>query len=168
MNWHHTSARILLALVGATAAIAAAPALASAHHGHVRVTGTYTVYDFGTTTCVPENAAGDILACTTTGLKSAYDGSLKGDSTVDFTQTVNCTTGRTHGHGVETFTGVLGGGTPGTLTWIIRFRSALDCATFAPSDFRALAWIGRSSDGLAGTHGLLRFGDVSYDGVLAR
>ena len=159
------STRALLALAGALLALAATPALAAAHHGHGRVSGTYAVTDFGTTQCAPKGASPDILKCTTTAFKSAYDGSLVGNVTTEFTQAINCTTGRTHGHGVEMFTGALNGST-GTLTWKISFRAAFDCATSVPSDFHGLARIKAGSGALAGIHGQLRFGDVTYEGVL--
>ena len=170
MTTHRTGsagpARVLFALAGALLALAATPALAAAHHGHGRVSGTYAVTDFGTTQCTPNGAAPDILECTTTGFKSAYEGSLVGTVETSFTEVINCTTGRTRGHGLETFTGALNGSGSGTLTWKISFRAAFDCATSVPSDFHGFARIKASSGALAGIHGKLRFGDVTYDGVL--
>jgi hypothetical protein len=161
-------ARALLALAGALLALAVTPALAAAHDGHGRVSGTYAVTDFGTTQCALKGASPDILECSTTGFKSAYEGSLVGTVETSFTQVINCTTGRTRGHGVETFTGTLNGSGTGTLTWKISFHAAFDCATSVPSDFHGLARIKASSGALSGSHGKLRFGDVTYDGKLRR
>jgi hypothetical protein len=158
--------RGLLALAAAMLALAATPALAGANHGRIQVSGTYTVTDFGTTQCAPKGTSPDILKCSTTAFESRFDGNLAGDVTTEFTQIINCTTGRTRGHGVETFTGSLNGGGTGTLTWKISFHAAFDCATSIPSDFHGRAHIKASSGALAGMHGRLRFGDVTYDGVL--
>jgi hypothetical protein len=159
-------AGVLIALAGVLLGLAFTAARADAHHGRTVVAGTYTVTDFGTTTCVPKGRSGDILKCTTTAFISTYDGNLVGESTTDFTQVVNCKTSRTRGQGVETFTGSLNGSAAGTLTWKISFHAGLDCATFFPSDFHGLGRITASSGALDGTRGLLRFGDVTYDGVL--
>ena len=142
------------------------PALAAAHHRDIRVSGTYAAYDFGTTQCAPKGASPDILACSTTGFRSTYAGSLVGDVSSEFSNVINCRTGRTWGHGVETFTGSLNGGAPGTLTWKISFHSAFDCTTQLPSGFQGRSHIKASSGALAGIHGRINFGDVSYDGVL--
>jgi len=159
-------AGLLIALAGVLLALALTATRADAHHGRTVVTGTYTVTDFGTTTCAPKGTSADILVCTTTAFKSHYDGNLAGESTTDFTQIVNCRTSRTRGQGVEIFDGSLNGGASGTLTWKITFHSGLDCATFSVSDFHGVGRITASSGALDGTHGLLRFGDVTYDGVL--
>jgi hypothetical protein len=158
--------RALLALAGALLALAAMPALAAAHHRDIRVSGTYAAYDFGTTQCAPKRASPDILACSTTGFRSTYAGSLVGDVSTEFTNTINCKTGRTWGHGVETFTGSLNGSATGTLTWKISFRSDFDCTTSLPSGFLGHSHIKASSGALAGVHGRLQFGDVTYDGLL--
>ena len=158
--------RALLALAAALLALAAMPALASAHHRDIRVSGTYVAYDFGVTQCAPKGASPDILACSTTGFRSTYAGSLVGDVSTEFTSTINCKTGRTWGHGVETFTGSLNGGGSGTLTWKIFFHAAFDCTTSAPSGFKGVSWVKASSGALAGTHGQLQFGDVTYGGRL--
>ena len=156
------------ALALACGALAIVPAMAGAHggKGKTKVSGTYTATDFGTTSCVPKKVDPDILRCSTTGFVSAYDGNLVGSSITDFTEVINCKTGTARGRGVETFTGSLNGGATGTLTWKISFRTGLDCATFAPSDFHGQGKIRSSSGGLSGIHGWLRFGDVAYDGVL--
>jgi hypothetical protein len=158
--------RALLALAGALLALAAMPALAAAHHRDIRVSGTYAAYDFGTTQCAPKGASPDILACSTTGFRSTYAGSLVGDVATEFTNIINCKTGRTWGHGVETFTGSVNGSAAGTLTWKISFRSDFDCTTSLPSGFQGRSHIKASSGALAGIRGRLHFGDVTYDGVL--
>lgn len=158
--------RALFALAAAALALAVTPAMAAAHHGHVRVTGTWAAYDPGSSQCAPKGASPDILRCTTTALRSTYDGSLTGDTTSDFTNVIDCKAGRTWGRGVETFTGSLNGGASGTLTWKISFAAAFDCTTFSLSGFRAFSHIKASSGALAGIHGHIRFGDVTYDGVL--
>jgi hypothetical protein len=160
------TARALLALAGALLALAAMPALAAAHHRDIRVSGTYAAYDFGTTQCVPKGASPDLLACSTTGFRSSYAGSLVGDVSTEFHNIINCKTGRTWGRGVETFTGSLNGSATGTLTWKISFRSDFDCATSLPSGFQGRSHITASSGALAGIRGRLHFGDVTYDGVL--
>jgi hypothetical protein len=161
-------ARKLLVLAGALLALALAPALASAHHGHGRtaVAGTYTVYDLGSTQCAPKGKSPDILVCATTGLRSTYAGDLAGDSTSDFSEIIDCKAGTTRGSGIETFTGSLNGGASGTLTWRISFRAGFDCTTFFPSGFQGFSHIQASSGALAGIRGHLHFGDTTYDGVL--
>src|SRR4051812_2591620 len=140
MTRHGASApgtkRALLALAGALLALAAMPALAAAHHREIRVSGTYVPYDFGTTQCAPKGASPDILACSTTGFRSTYAGSLVGDVATAFSNIIDCKTGRTWGRGVETFAGSLNGSATGTLTWKIAFRSDFDCATSLPSGFQ--------------------------------
>lgn len=158
--------RARVALAGALLALAAVPALASAHHRGARVSGTYVAYDYGTPQCAPKGASPDILACTTTGFRSTYAGSLVGDVATEFSSVINCQTGRTWGHGVETFTGSLNGSATGTLTWRIRFRAAFDCTTSALSAFQGFSRIKASSGALAGIRGRLHFGDVNYEGVL--
>jgi hypothetical protein len=158
--------RARLALAGALLALAAVPALASAHHRGIRVSGTYAAYDYGTPQCAPKGASPDILACRTTGFRSSYAGSLVGDVSTEFSSIIDCKSGRTWGHGVETFTGSLNGSASGTLTWRIRFRAAFDCTTSAPSAFQGFSRITASSGALSGIRGRLHFGDVNYDGVL--
>ena len=159
-------ARALFALAAAMLALAVTPALAAAHHGHVHISGTYAVYDLGSSQCAPKGASTDILVCSTTGLRSSYDGSLTGDTTSDFSNVIDCKAGRTWGRGVETFTGSLNGGASGTLTWKISFTAAFDCTTFFPSGFQGFSHIKEGSGALAGIHGHIHFGDVTYDGVL--
>ncbi len=150
---HRRASVMVVVLAGVMLALALTSARADAHHGSTVVAGTYTVTDFGATTCVPKGESGDILTCTTTAFKSSYDGNLAGESTADFTQVINCKTSRTRGEGVETFTGSLNGGAAGTLTWKITFRAGFDCATFFPSEFHGLGGSRRAparSTGCAG------------------
>lgn len=145
---------LLLALL--TCAALATSAAAGTKH-HTRVAGTYTVTDFGTTGCSFPSES--VLRCTTTGLKSTYSGSLEGTSTAEFTQTINCATKRTVGHGSETFVGSVNGTAGVTLKWRIVFASDFDCEIFYPSNFRGLGIVSQGG-------GLLRFGDTTYDGWL--
>jgi hypothetical protein len=121
--------------------------------------------DFGSLACAP-NGSPFILRCTTTGFVSDYSGDLTGTSVADFKQIINCKTGRTHGHGTETFTGTLEGLGSGTLTWGIHFDSAFDCLTFGVSGFSGLGVVTSGTPDLAGLHGSIQFGDVTYDGEL--
>jgi hypothetical protein len=148
---------LAVAVVCAQAAVAAPAA--------IHVSGTYEVSDFGTTTCAPL-AKPFLVGCSTTGFVSQYDGSLEGSSTSSFVQVINCETGRTAGIGTETFTGSVEGVGSGTLTWLIRFRSAFDCATFSVSNFSATGVIVSGTGDLAGLEGKLHFGDVTYEGDL--
>lgn len=113
---------------------------------------------------MPVNTA--VLRCAATGLKSVYSGDLEGEAISDFEQVINCATGRTVGQGVERFSGTVRGGQPGTLKWRIIFAADFDCATFYPSNFRAFSLIAQATGGLSELSGVLRFGDVTYDGLL--
>ena len=157
--------RILLVCCAALALTAGAASDASAGPG-ISVSGTYSVTDFGATTCAPVGSSSFKFRCDTTGLVSQYSGDLVGDAVADFTSLINCKTGRTWGRGVETFTGSLNGSATGTLMWKISFRSDFDCATSLPSGFKGRSHIKASSGALAGIRGRLHFGDVTYDGVL--
>ena len=85
------------------------------------VSGAYSPEPpFGTTTCVQVGASGFVLRCDTTDFVSDYSGSLQGTAVADFTELINCQTGRSVGHGTETFTGSLDG-VAGTLTYTDRF-----------------------------------------------
>jgi hypothetical protein len=156
--------RRVLAIAVFAAALIAGQSAASAHH-RVHVSGRYVVSDFGSTACAPKGSP-FILRCTTTGFVSQYSGSLTGSSVADFKQTINCNKSRTHGRGIETFTGSIEGVGSGTLTWRIRFRSAFDCATFAVSNFVGRGVIISGTGALANLRGRLHFGDVSYHGNL--
>src|SRR5262245_876843 len=132
----------------------------------ISVSGSYFVSDFGVTTCAPVGASGFKFRCDTTGLVSQYSGDLTGAAVADFTSLVNCKTGRETGHGTETFTGSLTGGSSGTLTWIDQFSSDVDC-TFAPDlfipfnlDINSVAVKG--SGGFAGMQGRLTFTDTTF------
>ena len=128
------------------------------------VSGTYTAVDFGTTECA---ALDDVrLHCTTSGFKSYYEGDLVGESVAGFEQVINCATGRTYGHGVETFSGSVRGGRPGTLTWRLGFTSDFDCETFFPSNLHILGVVTKSTGGLGSVRGALLFDDTSYRGFL--
>ena len=132
----------------------------------VHVSGTYTVTDLGTTTCGPVGESPNLLRCDTIGFVSEYAGDMTGTATVDFTQVINCKTGRTRGKGVETFTGTINGIGAGTLTWHDHFHARTDCVTFGLSDF-VLRAVGFSGTGaLAGLHGEIGFTLSDYDGTL--
>ena len=158
--------RLLVVLAVVFAGAVPAAHAGGVHHSFVHVSGTYEVYDFGTGGCEPVGTSPELLRCTTTGLRSRYSGDLQGNATANFIQIINCRTGRTVGHGDETFAGSVDGGGEGTLTWRVFFAAAFDCTTFFPSNFRAFALIQSSSGALAGLGGVLFFGDVTYDGVL--
>jgi hypothetical protein len=154
---------VLVIAVLAAALVAAQTAAGSATRVHV--SGTYTVTDFGAFGCAP-NGSPFLLLCSTTGFLSSYDGSLTGTSVTDFEQIIDCKTGRTHGHGTETFTGSLAGVGSGTLTWRIHFASDFDCATFAVSSFTGRGVLASGTGALAGLNGTIEFGDVDYEGEL--
>jgi hypothetical protein len=150
----------LLALVVGLAMTAGASA------GHsIHVSGTYAVTDFGAVDCSPV-PAGFIFDCRTTGFVSQYSGDLTGTSVTDFTQQINCATGRTHGTGAETLTGSVAGVGSGTLTWRDVFDADFDCATFTASNFHGSGVDVKGSGGLAGMRGGLAFTDTTYDGTL--
>jgi len=129
------------------------------------VSGTYTAVDFGTTECA---ALDDVqVHCTTSGFKSNYEGDLVGESVAGFDTVINCATDRTYGHGVETFSGSVRGGGPGTLTWRLVLTADFDCETFLPSNLLILGVVTRSTGGLASIRGgRLLFDDTSYHGIL--
>jgi hypothetical protein len=156
--------RLLLAAAVFAAALAGAQAAASAPTS-VEVSGTYAVTSLGSFSCAPEGSP-FVLRCTTTGFLSDYTGSLTGGSVVDFEQIIDCKTGRTHGHGIETFTGSIAGVGSGSLTWGIHFDAAFDCGTFALSEFSARGVVTSGTDDLAALNGSIEFGDVSYEGEL--
>ena len=156
--------RLLLAVAVFAAALVAAQAGASAA-GLVQVSGTYGVTDFGSLSCAP-NGSPFVLRCTTVGLVSQYSGSLTGSSVADFEQIIDCRTGRTHGHGTETFTGSIAGVGSGTLTWGIHFDSAFDCLTFAVSGFSGRGVVSAGTGALTGLNGSVDFGADTYDGEL--
>ena len=75
-------------------------------------------------------------------------------------------TGRTHGHGTETFTGSIAGVGSGTLAWGIHFDSAFDCATFTVSGFSGRGVVTSGAGDLANLNGSIQFGETTYDGAL--
>jgi hypothetical protein len=149
---------ILAVALGAAQTAASAPE-------RIDVSGTYAVTDFGSFSCAPEGSP-FIFRCTTTGFVSQYSGSLTGSSVTNFKQIINCKTGRTHGHGTETFTGSIADVGSGALTWGIHFDSAFDCTTFAVSGFSGRGVVTSGTDGLVGLNGTLQFGDTTYEGEL--
>ncbi len=153
----------LLALL-VCAAVSLGAGAADAKGRPTLVSGQYAVAELGATSCEPIDATR--LRCRTSGLTSAYEGDLEGTSTADFDQVIDCAAGRTTGHGAETFTGSLGGGASGTLTWRLWLTAAFDCTTFFPSNLRIVAVVTRSTGAFAGSHGVLVFDDTSYRGVL--
>jgi hypothetical protein len=156
---------VVTLIIGA-ALVAAQSVTAASQRRPVHVSGTYSVTDFGTTDCAPVGASPNLLRCSTTGLESVYEGSLTGTSLADFTQIIDCARGSTVGSGRESFTGSVAHVGSGTLTWRIFFRSKFDCTTFSVSDFTGIGVDVRGGDGLAGLNGVLRFGDVTYEGFL--
>jgi len=132
----------------------------------VHVSGTYTVTDLGTTTCGPVGGSPNLLRCDTTGFVSQYAGDMTGTATVNFTQVINCKTGRTQGKGIETFTGTINGVGSGSLTWHDHFHATTDCITFGLSDFvlKAVGFSGTAA--LAGLQGRIDFTLTDYDGTL--
>jgi hypothetical protein len=156
--------RLALAVALTSFALVAAQAAGGAPNG-VHVSGTYTVTDLGALDCAT-NGSPFVLRCTTTGFVSQYAGTLTGTSVVDFKEIIDCKTSRTVGHGTETFTGSVAGVGSGTLTWRIQFESAFDCATFAVSEFSARGDVIAGTGDLAGLHGSIQFGDVTYEGDL--
>jgi hypothetical protein len=132
----------------------------------LHVSGTYAVTDFGTSTCAPVGQSLFLIRCDTTGFVSQYTGDLTGATVTEFTQLINCKTGKTHGKGVETFTGSVAGMGAGTLTWRDHFHATIDCLTFAVSDFVGRGKHLSGTGELAELDGKLEFDDTTYDGVL--
>jgi hypothetical protein len=132
----------------------------------VPVTGTYAVTDLGTTTCAPVGSSVFLIRCETTGFVSQYGGDLSGSTITEFSQVINCKTGRTQGKGVETFTGTVNGVGVGTLTWHDHFHATMDCATYVVSDFVGKGVHVSGTGDLAGLEGKIRFTLSTYDGTL--
>ena len=153
---------VALLAVGVCLAIAPAAGAGSA----TQVTGTYSIADFGTTTCVPVGQNNFIFNCTTTNFVSDYSGSLVGRTITNFSQQINCKTGRTHGNGAETFSGSVTGLGSGTLTWRDVFDADFDCNTFTQTNLLILGASVTGGGGLAGVQGKLNFVDTNYTGVL--
>ena len=112
-----------LTLAGASGASAAAV---------IHVSGTDLGPDAGTTACQPVNDSGTLLTCTTPDFATRYTGDLTGAISSNFTWTINCTSNRIAGHGIETFTGSVATAGSGTLTWAAKFRASFDCSTQNP------------------------------------
>ena len=160
--------RFAMALVTTLAVATALVPLAAAGNG-VKVSGTYTVPIFGSTTCSAVGSSGFMYRCETTGLVSAYEGDLVGNAVADFTSLVNCKTLRETGHGTETFTSTEVG-VVGTLSWIDQFSADVDCS-FAPYffipihlDINSVAVKGTGA--FADVQGRLTFTDTTYSGTL--
>jgi hypothetical protein len=159
-----------LAVALAVTAVALAAAGQASAGSTIRVSGTYFVSDLGSTTCASVGSSGFKFRCHTIGLTSQYSGDLNGTAVADFTNLVNCKTGRTTGEGTETFTGSIVGVGSGTLAWIDQFSADVDCS-FAPDffipfnlDINSVAVTG--SGGFAGLQGRLSFTDTTFSGVL--
>ena len=157
---------LLVAVAVVVTALVGAQTSAGGRVALLTVSGTWTATDFGAADCVPVGDSAVLFKCDTTGFKSVYDGSLEGDSIVDFTSTIDCQAGITYGSGVERFAGSIDGVGSGSLTWRISFFSAFDCTTGGVSGFRALAPIQSGTGYLTRVRGTLLFDDVSYRGVL--
>jgi hypothetical protein len=160
---HAKLATLLLASVIGLALVSGATARTAR-----QVSGTYTVPNFGVTTCPwgGFGASSVIIVCTTTHFVSRYSGDLDGRSFTNFTSAINCTTGRTHAYGVEKFTGSLKGVGSGTLTWIDRFDASIDCFSFGVWNETGTGEITSATGDLKGLEGTLTFTDSTYDGVL--
>ena len=154
------AALLLASLVGLVLSSAAAAKEA------VHVSGTYTVTDFGTTTCVPVGSSAYRIRCATTGFATQYGGDLTGTAIVDFTTLIDCRTGRSHGKGVETFTGTVNGLGAGTLIWHDHFRSTIDCGTFEVSDLVGKEIDFSGTGQLAAVRGKIDYDETTYDGTL--
>ena len=149
---------LVLALAGVNQAVAGEG---------ITVSGAYSPEPpCGSTTCVPVGASGFMLRCDTTDFVSDYSGSLEGTAVADFTELINCRTGRAVGHGTETFTGSLVRVGAGTLTFTDQFSSDFDCEVFFPFNLDINSVAVKGSGGLAGLQGKLHFDDTSYTGSL--
>lgn len=154
----------LIACVVALFAVVAAQAVAAS--GTTRVSGNFTVTEFGQLECSPVGNSNFLFECFGTGLISEYTGSLVGSSTFDYREIFNCATGQTHGSGIETFTGSVEGIGEGTLTWGTQFRTHFDCATEDLTDFVGRGAVHAGTGDLEGVSGKLKFGAVTYQGQL--
>ena len=156
---------ISAAALGAAALALTVASQASAGNA-VSVSGTYGVPYFGVATCAPVGSSGFMLRCDTSGLISEYSGDLTGTAVADFTELINCKTGRTTGTGVETFTGSVAGVGSGTLTYIDQFSSDFDCNNFFPFNLDINSVAVKGAGGLTGLQGKLSFTDTTYTGTL--
>ncbi len=156
-------AMLLLAGVVSLALVSGATARTARH-----VSGTYTVPNFGVTTCPWSGfgASATVLVCTTTHFVSLYSGDLQGRSVTTFTQAINCTTGRTSVYGVERFTGSVKGVGSGTLVWTDRFDWSTDCFSFFAFNVEGTGTITSATGDLQGLEGTLTFTESTYEGDL--
>jgi len=155
-------------LAAAALALAALAGVSQAVAGDgITVSGAYAPEPpFGNTTCRPVGASGFMLRCDVTGFVSDYTGSLTGTAVADFTELINCKTGRSVGHGTETFTGSLAGVGSGTLTYTDQFSSDFDCVGGFPFNLDIDSVAVKGTGALAGLQGKLHFDDTSYSGTL--
>jgi len=157
---------VLLPVLVSGLALAAAPAASAATIIHV--SGTDLGPDAGTTACQPVNDSGTVLTCTTPDFATRYTGDLTGVIGSNFTWTINCTSNRIAGHGIETFTGSVAAAGSGTLTWATKFRASFDCSTQTLSNLVGSATIMSGTARLTGLHGRLKFLGQTYSGILTR
>ena len=134
----------------------------------IHVSGTDLGPDAGTTACQPVNDSGTLLTCTTPDFATRYTGDLTGTISSNFTWTINCTSNRITGHGIETFTGSVAGVGSGTLTWATKFHASFDCGTGTLSNLAGTGTIMAGTAALAGLAGTLRFAGQAYSGILSR
>jgi hypothetical protein len=132
----------------------------------VHVSGTDRGPDAGTTACQPVNDSGTLLTCTTPDFATKYTGDLTGTISSNFTWTINCTSSRIAGHGIESFTGSVAGVGSGTLTWATKFHATFYCSTQTLSNLVGTATIMSGTAGLTGLHGRLTFLGQTYSGIL--
>lgn len=149
-----------LVAVAFIALISVVPATA---HWQSGVAGTWAFSEPPEERCL---AVGPLVyKCEGRGI-TAYEGDLTGESITTWTSTVNCKTGRYHGHGPEEFEGVVDGVGAGTLTWLNSFGGEIDCATGEIEDFSGRGdWV-KGVGGLSGIRGSLRFSADAYRGTL--
>jgi hypothetical protein len=161
--------RLLVVALAVTTVALGVASQASAGAG-ISVSGTYSVTDFGATTCVPVGSSSFMFRCDTTGFVYQSSGDLIGTAVTDFTGLINCKTGRETGHGTETFTGSIFGVGPGTLTYIDQFSADGDCSfaqdLFIPFNLDLNSVAVNGSDAFAGLQGKLHFNDTDYSGTL--
>ena len=134
----------------------------------VHVSGTDLGPDAGTTACQPVNDSGTLLTCTTPDFATRYTGDLTGVISSNFTWTINCTSNRIAGQGIETFTGSVTAVGSGTLTWATKIHATFDCSTQTLSNLVGSATIMSGTAGLTGLHGRLTFLGQTYSGILTR
>jgi hypothetical protein len=134
----------------------------------VHVSGTDLGPDAGTTACQPANDSGTLLTCTTPDFATRYTGDLTGTISTNFYWTINCTSSRIAGYGIETFTGSVAGVGSGTLRWATKFHAAFECSTQTLSNLIGSATVMSGTGRLTGLHGRLTFLGQTYSGILTR